>query len=150
MVTNTSWKCQKKNRCLCPQVPGKHHFKHIFCGEFGHQVIQFWIIGNIRKLTTVSAESHWNLAPPHAFASMFKYLKPTDWLVIQYKTMFFGVQFSGSSSRSGPRDRCQETRVNRCFPSALVVHIQALQLAAEKMSQSGVVTAILGHFLQLV
>lgn len=63
--------------------------------------------------------------------------------------MFFGVQFSGSSSRSGPRDRCQETRVNRCFPSALVVHIQALQLAAEKMSQSWVVTAILGHFLQL-
>ena len=43
----------------------------------------------------------------------------------------------------------KETRVNRCFPSALVVHIQALQLAAEKMSQSWVVTAILGHFLQL-
>ncbi|CAL1143398.1 unnamed protein product [Cladocopium goreaui] len=40
------------------------------------------------------------------------------------------------------RDRCQETRVNRCFPSALVVHIQALQLAAEKMSQSWVVDIV--------
>ena len=39
-------KCRASTISNTSFVENLGHQVHIFCGEFGHQVIQFWIIGN--------------------------------------------------------------------------------------------------------
>ena len=54
-------KCRASTISNTSFVENLGHQVHIFCGEFGSSS---YPVLDHRKLTTVSAESHWSLAPP--------------------------------------------------------------------------------------